>query len=168
MSLEFSVMRPAPLFKTPAISRFSGWARSRFAFRRETRGIAARLGRMARREGHAADADAALLRASSRGGSEGDPTRSARKRPPPIKIETPLGTPPFLTSHRCRARAWTHVFSLALDRRGPKPATVVAARNYKCGDRLRSERFRSAPRTSRLCRGSLGVPHRLLSWEVSP
>ena len=28
------------------------------------------------------------------------------------------------------------------------------------------ERFRSAPRTSRLCRGSLRVPHRLLSWEV--
>ena len=34
-----------------------------------------------------------------------------------------------------------------------------------------SPRFRTisgALRTSRLCRGSLGVPHRLLSWEVSP
>ena len=53
---------------------------------------------------------AALLRASSRGGTEGDPTRSARKRPPPIKIETPLGTPPFLTSHRCGSRASTRAF----------------------------------------------------------
>src|SRR5207253_3250288 len=91
---------------------------------------------------------AALLRATSRGGSEGDPTRSARKRPPPHQNrDPPRDPPPFLTSHRCRARAWTHVFSLALDRRGPKPATVVAARIYKCGDRLRSERFRSAPTT---------------------
>src|SRR6266576_108489 len=31
-------MRPAPLSKTPAISRFSGWARSRFPFRREKTG----------------------------------------------------------------------------------------------------------------------------------
>ena len=45
---------PTPLSKTPAISRFSGWARSRFAFRREKTRIAARLGRMGRREDRAA------------------------------------------------------------------------------------------------------------------
>jgi hypothetical protein len=41
-SVKFKLMvagvRPAPLSKTPAISRFSGWARSRFAFRREKMG----------------------------------------------------------------------------------------------------------------------------------
>jgi hypothetical protein len=96
---------------------------------------------------HAADAVLRCCAQAREGGQRGIQPGRQESGLPPIKIETPLGTPPFLTSHRCRARAWTHVFSLALDRRGPKPATVVAARIYKCGDRLRSERFRSAPTT---------------------
>jgi hypothetical protein len=46
-----SVMRPAPLSKTPAISRFSRRARSRFRFCAKRREIAARLGRMGRGDG---------------------------------------------------------------------------------------------------------------------
>jgi len=42
---------PAPLSKTPAISRFSRRARSRFTFCVKRREIAARLGRMGRRDG---------------------------------------------------------------------------------------------------------------------
>ena len=59
------------------------------------------------------------MAASSRGGLEGDPTPAAGKPCPPIKIETPLGNPPFLTSQRCRSRASTRAFSL--DGRGRKP-----------------------------------------------
>jgi hypothetical protein len=47
----FAVMRPAPLSKTPAISRFSRRARSRFTFCAKRQEIAARLGRMGRGDG---------------------------------------------------------------------------------------------------------------------
>jgi hypothetical protein len=90
----------SPLSQIAAILRFSRRARSRFPFRRRTRGNCGSFRPDGETRRSRSRCRAALLRASSRGGSEGGPTRSARKRPP-IKIETPLGTPPFsFTSHR--------------------------------------------------------------------
>jgi hypothetical protein len=74
--------RPAPslkLLRSPDFQRGQGRADT---FRGKRWEIAARLGRMARRAGHAADAVLRCCAQAREGGSEGDPTRSARKRPP--------------------------------------------------------------------------------------
>ena len=78
---------------------------------------------------------------------------------PLVKIETPRGPPLFLTSHRCRSRAWTRAFSLHSTGAVPNRdcADDASTRIYKCGRRLRSERFRSAPRTDKRFRGILSL-----------
>ena len=56
--------------------------------------------------------------------------------------------------------------SSLLPHRGVLSFGAAAQARGSVASRPDLERFRSAPRTSRLCRGSLRVPHRLLSWEV--
>jgi hypothetical protein len=55
-----------------------------------------------------------LLGQGREGGVRGGSNPVGRESVPPlVKIETPLETPPFLTSHRCRSAASTRAFSLS-------------------------------------------------------
>ena len=113
MRLGSPCYETGPLSKTPAISNFQREQGLAATFRGKRWEIAARLGRMARRPGHAADAVLRCCAQAREGGSEGGPTRSARKRPPPHQNrDHPRETPLFLTGPRCRSRASTRAISL--------------------------------------------------------